>query len=336
MRKWKGFISGCLISGVLVLIQPVMALGQEVSVTPDPISGRATTVKDILPADVLARAQLFRAELEELRLVMGRPQEQREEIQVTHAAPREVYFQVRTLYQKANRLAYEQTGELKPELDTVSEIGTIRPYHVWEGVNAALVRLLAIQHKLGLTDSLTELAQDPAVTPTDVYQAVVQANREINLLLVQQVASRDVYQQVTLAMNYGARLLSSFPGARRLPESVVFEPRKQPGDVYQRLTECYVRIRTIADQSGLQMLQFEQNHTEVDRIRSSDVYDFTSLIVAEMAFIHSGLRGAKPPVEAYDPGLRFPSHVYQRASMLLAQLKELEYRVKGNPTWLKG
>lgn len=319
-----------------MLIQPVLVLGQNALVTPGPISGRTLTVQEILPADVLARAQLFRAELEELRLVMGRPQEQRQEIQVTHAAPREVYFQARTLYQKANRLAYEQTGELKPELDSVSEIGTIRPFHVWEGVNAALARLLRVQRKLGLPDSMTELDQDSAVTPTEVYRTIVQANREINLLLVQQVASRDVYQQVTLAMNYGARLLASFPGAPRIPESSVFDPRKQPGDVYQRLTECYVRIRTIADHSGLQVLQYEQNPTEVDRIRSSDVYDFTSLIVSEMAFIHSGLRGAKPPVEAYDPGLRFPSHVYQRASMLLAQLKELERHVKEKPNWLKG
>jgi len=69
-------------------------------------------------------------------------------------------------------------------------------------------------------------------------------------------------------------------------------------------------------------------------IRPSDVYDLSILLVSELAFLHGQLKDADAPLQSRDLAFKVPSHVYQRAELLLRQLVELETRVSVNPDWL--
>ena len=111
----------------------------------------------------------------------------------------------------------------------------------------------------------------------------------------------------------------------------------RPRDVYLRLVGCFDRIRKIAAESDLKVLELEAEGSQkaAENAEPSDVYDIASLLVSELAYLHSHLNEAKPPREVYFAGRKFPSHVYQRAGILELQLIRLEEVVAADPNWLR-
>ena len=168
-----------------------------------------------------------------------------------------------------------------------------------------------------------------------MLKAIVQANRQLNLMLERQFAPSDVFQEVTLGVGYTSRLLETFPKAERIPIEPAYEPEKRPVDVYRRLLGCFRRIREIAERSNVRMLDLEVDDAQIDAIVPSDVYDVASLIVAELAYLQSQLPASQPPRNVYFVGRKFPSDVYQRAGILELQLIELQKQADGKPDWLK-
>ncbi len=296
---------------------------------PDPTAGANATVE---PSDVFVHVGLVRAELELIRAVMGKPYDTQKEIGVEDAAPREVFFQALTLFRKADRLAFEQARQRAPVPSTPS--GDIRPAEVRQVVDAALHRVRLVKKTLGIDEQSRPPPRDPDKTPTDVFRSIVTANRQMNLLLDRQFSPSDVFQQVTLAVGYSGRLLAHFPDATRIASPPPFEPRKRPADVYRRLVECFERIRQIAEQSGLKILTLKINEADLAEVTPSDVYEIASLVTSELAYLHAQLPGAQSAREVYYPGRKFPSHVYQRAGVLEAQLQELQSLVRHDPDWL--
>ena len=115
------------------------------------------------------------------------------------------------------------------------------------------------------------------------------------------------------------------------------KPGKRPRDVYLRLVGCFNRIREIADRSGLEILELEVDGTKkaAENAEPGDVYDIASLLVSELAFLHSQLKNGKPPREVFFAGRKFPSHVYQRAGILEKQLEKLEKLAAAEPGLLR-
>ncbi len=66
-----------------------------------PATGKRTSSQartgQIAPADVFVRVALLRSELDLIRFEMGKPRDDRPELPVSDAAPREVFFQALTL-----------------------------------------------------------------------------------------------------------------------------------------------------------------------------------------------------------------------------------------------
>ncbi len=286
----------------------------------------------ITPADVYARMSRVRGGIELIRFVMGKQKIDGAVFTVTGADPREVYFQAITMFRKANRLSFEQTREVAstPELPA----GDIHPGNVLAVVNAALERINHVKERLEITTVPATQQPDSSKTPTDVFRTIVQANRQLNLLLDERFAPSDVFQQVTLAVGYAARLRARFPGDR-IPEAPELVVGKQPQDVYRRLIECFSLIRDIAVGSGLDILELQTSDDHSEYVTPSDVYDVASLLVSELAYIHSQLDSAKSPRQVYYPGRKFPSDIYQRAGILQAQLLELRGLVADHPDWLR-
>ena len=294
-------------------------------------STAAQQLGEIKPPDVYRHVALVRAELELIRYEMGKPVYYRPEMSVSGAAPREVYFQALTLFERSNRLSFDWTRETvrspaRPE-------GQLSPGDVWQVADAALERLMEVKAKLGITLTSTAPPLDRTKTPTDVFRSIVQANRQINLMLDRQFSPSDVYREVTKAIGYTSRLLAHFPG-QRMPQAPPFERGKRPADVFHRLLGCFERVRNIVVLSNLQILKVSVEDTETAKATPSDVYDIAALIVSEVSHLHRLLEGAKPPRETYYPGRKLPSHVYQRVGILEAQLVLLEALVGTESSWL--
>ena len=324
----KIFVAAVIMTGAVLLL-PLPSLG-----TPKLVSGQPASPDRITLADVLARTELLRGELEAIRFEMGKPKDLRTERVASKAALHEVYFQAITLFLKADRLALELTGGTGIPPKGVPPL-QIRPYHVWNLVDAAYGRILNVKQELGLTQVIAEQPKPPSTTPYDVGYAIVQANRQINLLLERRFSPSDVFQQVTVAIAYAASLLGQFPDARPMPHAPLLERGKQPDDVFLRLVECYKRLEAIAQQSHLEVLQLDTRSAKRLEIRPSDVYDMATLLVSDLAYLHAHVKNADSPARVGYPGRKFPSHVYQQASVLYAQLVELEKRVAANPDWLR-
>lgn len=316
MNRWVFYILGgaCSLSGI-------------------GISQGISAPTDIGSPDVYLHVDLIRQELEELRAYMGRPKDSKPELVVSGAEPREVFFQVISLFQKSDRLCFEHTRE-RSVLDERQYAGSIRPKDVYRIVDKALKRIQLVKTKYQLDKGSRATARDPSKTPSDVFRSIVQANRQLNILLDQQVSPSDVYQQVTLAIGYAEKLLGLFPGVETMPTAPGYEPDKMPQDVYGSLLASYGTLRAIFISSGLEALELEgQGDSFITDVAPSDVYDNASLVVSELDYLHNQ-SGAPLPRKVYYPGRKFPSDVYQRTGILDAQLQQLQGLVGNNAGWL--
>ena len=73
------------------------------------------------------------------------------------------------------------------------------------------------------------------------------------------------------------------------------------------------------------------------QVAPSDVYDFATMLVAELHYLESRLpRSAASPARTdFPPGRKFPAHNVQRAGLLEAQLAEIRKQIAANPELLK-
>jgi hypothetical protein len=301
--------------GVLLAIEP-FSMAQEV---------------EIKPAHVYQHVALVRAELDLIRLEIGKPEVTPPFIEVENAEPREVYFQAVTLFRKADRLAFENVRERVEELSTPQ--GEIKPAHVRLMVDAALERVRRVKQALGISEASTPPPLDPGKQPSQVLLSIVAANREINQLLTQQFSPGDVYQQVTVAIAYASRLLDSPDAVSTPPEPPEYERRKRPADVYLRLVDCYDDLHRIGDAAKVPMLDLKVKKDQVDGVEPSDVYDIASLLVSELSHLYTKRPEAAPRRKVHNPGRKIPSDVYQRLGILCTQMEALLEKVKSEPDW---
>ncbi len=324
---------------VLLAMLPRAASGQTNTVTPPPMSGHPVTIETIRPADVLARVELLRDDLERIRFEMGQPRARPSTFAVTDASPREVMYQAFTLDLKAGQLLFELTGarETATLLDQPLDV---KPLHVWNIIDRAYGRTLAAKRILAIAEPSAERTQDTSASPTDVFIAIQQANRQFDQLLKQRLSARDVFHQVQQATHYAARLIGQFPGATVMPVVPAFERGKRPVDVYNRLVESYDLLRRIADRSGRETLHLRVSrlNASVDdpaQVSPSEAYNVAVLVVSELAYLHQALGYETAPPAARAFGFKLPADVYQQAGLLLIQLTDLDARVDNRPQWLE-
>ncbi len=329
-----------MVLAVPALAQPIVERGPSATSAPEPnllrpVSGRPIMPEGIQPADVLSRVELLRDELARLQFEMGRGQDHSIALTATDVAPREVIFQAFTLLDKANQLHHELNGT-RPANIKIRLPRTILPFHVWTVVNGAYEHVRESLRSLGITTPLEEQLQPQSVTPSDVFNAIVLASRQFDRLILREPRSADVFLRITEATLRAQRLLRRFGDPMAMPAAPALEHGKRPAAVYDRLLECFALVRAIIDRSGIEALQLTAtrrgNETGVE-IGPPHVYDLATLIVSELAYLENrlALRGANVTPE---PGPKLPSHVHQRAGILLLQLKALEKHVQEHPNWL--
>lgn len=289
----------------------------------------AAFAEEIRPPHVYQAVTQTSQDIELIREVMGRPKLDTPPWTVEHAEPRHVYYQVRTMFRKVARLLEQTTGE---EISTppLAESVEIEPRHVLEIVHAAQKGIGKIRGELGISylAELPPLEDDRQ--PRDVLREVLQANRQLNLMLNRPILPPDVYGQLELAATYVAGALTtdeSEPIYGALPP---FDSGKMPSDVYRRVLECLSIAQDIGRQHGIAVLQVNLRRELRRRdIAPSDVYDLATTLLAEVAYLTLRLEAFDvdlPPIER--PKHIFPSHVYQMATMLQNELAQLQEKLQ--------
>jgi len=246
---------------LVILVQPVARWSTPLATSDAENTEVSAGSKEIEPPDVFALVTSVRGDIEQIRFTMGRLKNRQSEIGISGAAPREVYYQALTLFRKADRLCFEHTR--KRTDDPPRPEHEIQAEDVFQVVFLAAQRLNAVKKKLDIQTASRRAPRQQEKTPTDVFRSIVQANRQLNLLLDQQFAPSDVYQQVTLAISYTSRLLTHFPKAR-LNEDIPVIEDDEVGD----LTKAFNQMRATI-QSHEQLL--EEGSKELAQIYGSSL-----------------------------------------------------------------
>ncbi len=295
---------------------------------------QSAQAREIQPADVYQNTMVIRAELEEIRKVLGKPRDPRPEIKIRGAAPREVFFQAITLWVKTERLCKEmrRAGIYYATRVEVAPPDNVVPGDVYTLTKNARGRLSCVRRVLELDYHITPPPRDASKTPSDVFRSIVQANRQLNLLLAHRFEPRDVFAVVSLTNDYVRATLDRLSpnraaSAAKLPAYV---GGKRPADVFRQLTRCLAVAKRIARRSNLQMLDFEPDFEQ--SIVPSDVFDIASLVFSEVRYFATKL-AVKKRYKVRTITDKVPSDVYQQAVWLEHLLRTFERLVARHPDW---
>ena len=267
---------------------------------------------DIQPMHCHALARRLYTQSRSIREEMGRAEDKRPVPEISGAEPREVYFEALVAWRKAARLASEIGVEVARPTPVAPRLPDLKPGHVHEVLEGVQVQLDAITQRLGITERIADVAPETGRQPSDVLATVIQLNRDLSRSLERPFTPADVYATVALASAYATRL-----GGTAAPAA--FERRRQPADCYAKLEVCLTRAVALVGKRGRGALAARGTPPD---ILPGDVYDLANLVLGEIAFLHA-LTPDAPPLHAFEPatgGHRLPSHVYQLASTLEAQL----------------
>lgn len=273
-------------------------------------------LEDVRPADCYAHAQRLLSEVASIRDEMGRAEDARPLPEVTEARPRDVYFAALATWNKADRLASEVGAQPVRFPPAVPILREVRPGHVIQVIDAVLRQIDGIKGRLQIAETAPLPAIDAKRQPCDVLMTLLRVNRELSRLLERPFTPSDVYRTVALASTYAVRL-----GATA--ELAPFERRRKPQHCYDRLLACHAAVAGLIAKQGEPTLAAGKTPADV---LPGDVYDLASLVLGEIAFLHS-LTPTAMPLHAFEPtasGHRLPAHVDQLARTLEAQLATIK------------
>ena len=272
--------------------------------------------------DVYALASEVADEIEIIREVMGRPFDDSPRLPASGVSQFEVYFQAQTLFRKSNQLAQEYAGAERVAAPPVPE-DELRPSNTHAVVAGALEQIRLVKEALGIDIEVPGQSRGSA-SATGVFMTILDANRQMNLLLDVPILPRDVFDQVTLAVLYSAALLAHNGVEDYVPDAAPFDSYKRPADVYRLLLNSADLLSSLADKSGVSVLRLSSRRNIPDDIEPGHVYDLARILVAGLAVLSDTLDAEDVFPELARPEPIFPTQVFARTSVLQQQLEELD------------
>ena len=262
----------------------------------------------------------LRAEIEQIRVVMGEPLPPSREVRLHDAVARHVFYQAQTLFRKSNQFAQQMAGVSRQSPRLAPE-GNISSEDVLGVLKDTREQLGLVKSALGITEPVEEAKPDRRARPSDILYELIEAGRVINFISGRTVAWTTVYDRVLLAITYVGGAL---PEATRFPPVSPFEPGKFPQDVFGRLRQCMELSREPAAKHGVAVLRIEPiRRTEIGPT-VIEVLDMATIVLSDLAELTYGMEAEDLPVPDYPyPNRVFPSHVYQLTGVLVAQMELL-------------
>ena len=287
--------------------------------------------QSIGPTDVYRNVAQLRGNLEMLRKRMNKPDVKQSEIDVRDVSPREVFTQAGSMLEKSGQLILENNKEKHNTLLLFPK-EAIKPAHVYTVTERANTLVAKVVQKLGMTPAAPDRSLSNK-TPTDVFKNIIQANRQLNLLLKKRVTPSDVYRRVQAAVNYAQILTQQF-GKTALPAKEPLDNTKKPKDVYNRLVACFQLQKKILQMSDIKVMNLGENVVATDATTPGDVYDIASLVYSEVYVAFLSMKKRKLAPGSFYPGIKKPPHVFQLAGQLEKILVNLERKVAQDKDWL--
>jgi hypothetical protein len=272
-------------------------------------------VDDVTPAHCHARARQVLADLAVLRAEMGRAEDARALPEVGDAEPRECYGLAIAAWHKASRLAEELGVRSSRPAPAIPTFSRIVPGNVFQLLDAIAVQIHDVLSRLGVSARSEQHAIESERKPSDVLATLFAVNRTLSRVLEKPFTPSDVHHVVALASAYAER------GGGGAP-AVSFEHRKLPADCYRQLEACMTRASAAIRKRGHVAVALRGAPQDAT---PSDVYDLASIVLVDVAYLHSLVPNAAP-MYAFEPGAfghRLPSHVFQLARTLDAQLASM-------------
>jgi len=268
-----------------------------------------TKLEDVRPADCFAHAQRLLAEVQAIRIEMGRSEDVRAPLELSDAKPRECYFAAIATWHKVSRLAAEVGASPAGLIRTVPSLREIRPGHVLGHIEAIQRQVDAIKKRLHIAETSDVPAIEASRQPSDVLVVLMQINRQISRALERPFTPSDVFARLEQACAYVGGTAGD----------VAFERRRTPRHCYERLMACHVAAAKRLAKHGETSVAMRVVPAEVV---PGDVYDLATLVLGDAALLHS-LTSNAPQVYAFETnaeGYWLPGHVDQLARTLEAQL----------------
>ena len=261
-------------------------------------------------------------EIEYIREVMGRPFDDSPRLPVGDVSQLEVYFQAQTLFRKTNQLAQEYAGVPRSPAPPVPD-AEIQPGNTFSVLSGALDQVRQVEQALGI-ETEVQIQERATASTTGVFLTILDANRQLNLLISEPILPGDVFDQVTLAVLYSAAILAHHGVEDYLPEAEPFDGYKRPSNVYALILNSIDLLTQVANKSGTTVLTLSSRRNIPDDIEPGHVYDIARILVAGLAQVALVLDAEDVFPDLERPELIFPTQVYARATVLLQQLEQLD------------
>ena len=275
-------------------------------------------------------------DLEMLRWVFGDPRVAAVPWEVSAVAPRHLLRQAHAMYRKAHQLAEEIAGtKILPLPQGTWRRARPRPVPRDRALRLADVLQVVVdaQHHIRAAIALQNIKmagapppeRDAAKTAADVLVQIVQANRQLNILLHREVSTRELHNVVRAAVGRAGDLLGGhYPP---LPPRLAGQ---RPDDVYRSLVRCLGLLQPAASQRQIRPLGLDLDRELVRQdVSHADVYHLATTLLSDLEYMTVRLESeaTTPPRGEYpEPRFVFPSHVQQIASVLEQQLRVLAAR----------
>jgi hypothetical protein len=278
---------------------------------------------EITNKDVFIAAEELADELELIREVMGRPYDESPRLPVAGVSMAEVFFQAQTLLRKANQLAREIAQVPSAALEPPPE-GAITAADVYALVASALEQIKVVRAELEITEPVIRQLREAEMPATGLFSTIVDANRQLDLLITNSITAADVFEEVSFALIYTSGMLAARATGAAIPEAP-FPGPKRPADVYLQLLDCIDIAHRIASAQGVEVLSLSSRRNVPGDVEPGHVYDIANILTADLAML-AKVVGAEQTGEELGPTPKhiFPSHVYQRAETLKLKLEALE------------
>ena len=262
----------------------------------------------------------LRAEVEQIRVLMGEPLPPSREYRLHDAVPRHVFYQAQTLFRKSNQFAQQVAGVSRQAARLAPE-GNITSDDVQLVLNDAREQIGLVRAALGITEAVAEAKLDRRKRASDVLYELIEMGRLINFISGRTVAWSSIYDRLLLAITYVGGAL---PEGSRFPALPAFEAGKFPQDVFGRLQECMDLSRAPAEKHGVAVLRIESIRTSEVGPTVIEVMDMATIVLSDLAELTYEMEAEDVPMPAYPhPSRVFPSHVHQLVGVLQAQLEML-------------
>ena len=288
----------------------------------------------VTPVRLYETVMRFQLDLEMLRWVVGDPKVAVAPWDVSAAAPRHLFWQAQAMFRKAHELAEEVAGTktlpLRPDAWRRAQPRPAprdRAIHLADVLQVVSDAQEHIRATFALENIRMMSASPSVLSPAntgegDVLAQIVQANRQLNILLHAEVATRDAYNKVMAAVERAGDLLGGhYPPRPPLPAG------QTPADVYRRLVRCLALLQPAATARGIRPLGLNlEGDLSRQNVSVADVYHLATTLLADLEYMAVRMDSdvTKPPRGEYPmPRFVFPSHIQQIASVLEAQLSQL-------------